>query len=207
MEIVRGSLDRVVKTAICSPATAARPRCSSDNRRDAITNTRTARPAFMSSPRSKAPASRQAKTERRRTAEEWTIAGYAEALEDLREAHAHGDCRTPHEQIVPPGAGQSEPIPNPHRCTRLFLHLGQDGSPGGSNGITTPSTAVGSIWRNDDLAVLGRNVDRRHLPTGKSSSSKSPHGRLIAMPITPKPTGSSRPMTPASNCEASNPTF
>ena len=28
---------------------------------------------------------------------------------------------------------------------------------------------------------------------------KSPHGRLIAMPITPKPTGSSRPMTPASN--------
>ena len=44
-----------------------------------------------------------------------------------------------------------------------------------------------------------RNVSTAASLTSKSSSTKSPHGKLIAMPTTPKSTGSSRPMTPASS--------
>jgi hypothetical protein len=76
---------------------------------------------------------------------------------------------------------------NPHRCAR------QDPS-SGSNGITRQSTAVGSIWRNPNSRCSYRNASTAASPTSESSSIKSPHGRLTAIPITPKPTGISRPI-------------
>ena len=57
----------------------------------------------------------------------------------------------------------------------------------------------GSIWRNPNSRFSYRNASTAASPTSESSSIKSPHGRLTAIPITPKPTGISRPMTPASN--------
>ena len=69
----------------------------------------------------------------------------------------------------------------------------------GSNGITRQSTAVGSIWQNPNSPFSRRNVSTAASLTSRSSSNKSPLRRLIAMSITPKPTGSSRPMPPASN--------
>jgi hypothetical protein len=47
---------------------------------------------------------------------------------------------------------------------------------GGSNGITPPSTAVGSTWPNPNSAFSRRNVWIAASLTSKSSPTKSPHG-------------------------------
>jgi len=91
---------------------------------------------------------------------------------------------------------------NTHKPASLdeaFPPTKQGGSSSGSNGITRQSTAVGLIWRNPNSPFSHHNVSTGASPPSKSSSTKSPHGRPTAMPITPKPTGSSQPRTPASN--------
>src|SRR5438270_12929546 len=73
------------------------------------------------------------------------------------------------------------------------------GSSSASNGITRPSTAAGSTWLNPNLACSRRNVWNAASPTSKSSPAKSPHGRTTATSTTPRPTGNSKPPTPASS--------
>ena len=120
-----------------------------------------------------------------------TAIDYARALEDLSDRHF------PNAKIVL--VQDNLNTHKPASFTRLFQHIRQDGSSSGSNGITRQSTAVGSIWRNPNSPFSYRNASTAASPTSESSSIKSPLGRLTAMPITPKPTGSSQPMTPASN--------
>ena len=75
--------------------------------------------------------------------------------------------------------------------------------PGGwssaSNGTTRQNTAAGSIWRNPNSAFYRPNASIAAFPTNKPSSTKSPPGSTTAMPITPRPIGTSQPQTPASN--------
>ena len=63
----------------------------------------------------------------------------------------------------------------------------------------TPKHGSWLDMAESDLLFSHHNVSTGASPPSKSSSTKSPHGRLTAMPITPKPTGSSQPRTPASN--------
>src|ERR1700757_1242262 len=63
----------------------------------------------------------------------------------------------------------------------------------------TPKHGSWLIWPNPNSAFLPHNASTGVLPTDKSSRSKSLHGRLTGTNITPKPIGSSRPMTPALN--------
>jgi hypothetical protein len=63
----------------------------------------------------------------------------------------------------------------------------------------TPSTAVGSIWRNPNSASSPPNALTAAFPTNKPSSTKSPSGSTSAMPITPNQTGASPPKTLALN--------
>ena len=63
----------------------------------------------------------------------------------------------------------------------------------------TPKHGSWLDMAESELAVLASQCLDRRIPDIKSSSTTLPHGRLTAMPITPKPNGSSRPMTPASN--------
>jgi hypothetical protein len=54
------------------------------------------------------------------------------------------------------------------------------GSSNASNGITRPSTAVGSTWPNPNSACSRRNVWIVASTTGKPSFDKSTHGRTTA---------------------------
>ena len=63
----------------------------------------------------------------------------------------------------------------------------------------TPKHGSWLDMANPNSPFSRRNVSTAASLTSKSSSTKSPHGKLIAMPTTPKSTGSSRPMTPASS--------
>jgi len=65
------------------------------------------------------------------------------------------------------------------------------------NGITRPSTAVGSTWRSPNSAFSRPNVWIAASQTNRLSSKKSRHGRTNATNITPRPTGNSQPRTPA----------
>jgi hypothetical protein len=66
-----------------------------------------------------------------------------------------------------------------------------------SNGTTRPSTAVGSTWPNPNSACSRRSVRIAASPTSKSSPTKSTHGSTTATSTTPRPTGNSKPPTPA----------
>ena len=121
-----------------------------------------------------------------------TALDYAHALEDLSDRHFPNAKKI---VLVQDNLNTHKPA----SLYEAFRQKKQDVSSSGSNGITRQSSAVGSIWRNPNSPFSRRNVSTAASPTSKSSSTKSPLGRLIAMPITPKPTGSSRPMTPASN--------
>ena len=68
-----------------------------------------------------------------------------------------------------------------------------------SNGTTRPSMAVGSTWPNPNSACSRRSVWIAASPTSKSSPTKSTHGRTTATSTTPRPTGNSKPPTPASS--------
>src|SRR5471030_943430 len=59
--------------------------------------------------------------------------------------------------------------------------------------------AVGSIWPSPSSAFYPASVSTAASPTSKLSATKSKLGRTTAMPITPRPTGTSQPRTPASN--------
>ena len=85
------------------------------------------------------------------------------------------------------------------RSMRPFPRPRPAGSSSGSNGITPPSTAVGSTWPNPNSAFSRRNVWIAASLTSKSSPTKSPHGTTTATSTTPKPTGNSQPPTPASS--------
>jgi len=61
------------------------------------------------------------------------------------------------------------------------------------------STAVGSTWPNPNSACSRRSVWIAASPTSKSSPTKSTHGRTTATSTTPRPTGNSKPPTPASS--------
>ena len=68
-----------------------------------------------------------------------------------------------------------------------------------SNGTTRQSTEAGSIWRNPNSAFYRPNVSIGASPTSEPSATKSPPGCTTAMPITPKPTGTSQPQMLGSN--------
>src|SRR6202051_5066607 len=73
------------------------------------------------------------------------------------------------------------------------------GSSSASSGTTRPSTAVGSTWPNPNSACSRRSVWIAASRTCKSPPPKSTHGRTTATSTTPRPTGNSKPPTPASS--------
>ena len=85
------------------------------------------------------------------------------------------------------------------RSTKLFPPPKQGGWPNGSNGTTRQSMAVGSIWRSPNSASFRPSASIDASQTNKPSSTKSQLGRMIEMPTTPRPTGSSPQPTPVSN--------
>src|ERR1700738_3993836 len=85
------------------------------------------------------------------------------------------------------------------RSTKPF----QPSKPGGwssaSNGTTRQSTEAGSILRNPSSAFYRPNASPGASRTNKRSVTKSLPGSTTAMPLTPKPTGTSQPQMLASN--------
>jgi hypothetical protein len=81
---------------------------------------------------------------------------------------------------------------NTHKPVSLYeLPPKQGGSSNGSNGITLQSMAVGSIWPSPNSASFCPNASIAASQTTKPSSMKSPLGRRIETPTTPRPIGSS----------------
>jgi FG-GAP-like repeat len=85
------------------------------------------------------------------------------------------------------------------------------GTPSGLGDIQRVSSPSWLAAKAMTALVTDTNGDGRSdfflAETSSSSSTTLPHGRLTAMPITPKPTGSSRPMTPPHQTQASIPDF
>src|SRR5208283_121198 len=71
-----------------------------------------------------------------------------------------------------------------------------------SNGITRPNTAPGWTWPNPNSASSPRNVSTGASPTNRQSSTRSPPGSANETRLTPSPSGTSQPTTPASNSKA-----
>src|SRR5262249_26523781 len=86
-----------------------------------------------------------------------------------------------------------------HHFTKPLQPPKQEGWSSASNGITRPSTAVGSTSPNPNLASSPLSVSIAASPINKLSSKRSPHGNTTAMPITPRQTGNSQPKLPVSN--------
>src|SRR3984893_10666875 len=122
-----------------------------------------------------------------------TAIDYAHTLRDVSDVHFPDAakrsywCRT----ISTPTS--------PHRSTKPSLPPRRVASSSASNGTIRPSTAVGSTWPNPNSACSHRNVSIAASPTSKSSPTKSAHGRTTATSTSPRPTGNSKPPTPASS--------
>ena len=99
-----------------------------------------------------------------------TAIDYAHVLRDLFDMHFPDATKI---GLVQDNLNTHEPaslyeaFPRPRRA----------GSSSASNGITRPSTAVGSTWPNPNSAFSPRNVWTAASPTSKSLPAKSPHGR------------------------------
>ena len=121
-----------------------------------------------------------------------TAIDYAHVLRDLSDTHFPGTAKI---VLVQDNLN----IHKPASLYEAFPAPRPAGSSSGSNGITPPSTAVGSTWPNPNSAFSRRNVWIAASLTSKSSPTKSPHGITTATSTTPKPTGNSQPPTPASS--------
>ena len=119
-----------------------------------------------------------------------TAVDYAHVLKDL------ADIRFSAAQIIVLVLSASTAK---RRSTKPFRPPKPGGWSSDSNGITRQSTAAGSIWRSRNSASYRPNASIAASPTNKSSSRKSPPGSRTAMPITPRPIGTSQPQTLASN--------
>ena len=119
-----------------------------------------------------------------------TAIDYAHTLRDLSDVHCPAAVKIVLVQDnlnthKPASLYAAFPAPEARRLVERF------------NGITRPSTAVGSTWPNPNSACSRRNVWIAASPTSKSSPTKSPHGRTTATSTTPRPTGNSQPPTHA----------
>ena len=102
-----------------------------------------------------------------------TAIDYAHVLRDLSDTHFPTRPKSCWCRII--STSTSQP-----RSMRPFPRPRPAGSSSGSNGITPPSTAVGSTWPNPNSAFSRRNVWIAASLTSKSSPTKSPHGTTTA---------------------------
>ena len=86
-----------------------------------------------------------------------------------------------------------------HRSTKPFPPPRPGAWSNASNGITRRSTAPGWIWPNPNSVSSPRNVSTGASPTNKQSLMRSPPGSATETKLTPSPSGTSQPTTPASN--------
>src|SRR6201981_3209973 len=131
--------------------------------------------------------------------EGWRLVKVTDRHTAIDYAHMLGICRT---CIFPTRRRSrwcrtiSTPI-SPPRSTKPFPLPRHAGSSSVSNGTTRPRPAGGSTWPNPNSACSRRSVWIAASPTSKSSPTKSTHGSTTATSTTPRPTGSSKPPTPA----------
>ena len=76
-----------------------------------------------------------------------------------------------------------------------------------SNGSTRPSMAPGSIWQNPNSPSSLPSASIGASQTTKPSAARSAPGSNTATSATPRPTGASPPMTPASSSSTYTPCF
>ena len=118
-----------------------------------------------------------------------TAIDYAHMLRDLSDVHFPDAAKI---VLVQDNLNTHKPA----SLYEAFPAAERAGSSSASNGTTRPSTAVGSTWPNPNSVCSRRSVWIAS-PTSKSSPTKSTHGRTTATSTTPRPTGNSKPPTPA----------